>query len=125
GTHPFDVEPVARTELQLQAQKTVADLLRALRHVVGIAEPDRPRRRRTGTPEAEQAPHWHVRELALQVVQRGVDRGARGELLAGGGRPWCAWGAHGSSRGAAGSAEMSAPADWADSPSRSIGAPSP
>src|SRR6266542_3477586 len=46
--HALDVEPVARAELQLQATETSFGCgpLRAPRHVVRIAEPDRPGRRR-------------------------------------------------------------------------------
>ena len=67
----LDVEPVAAAELQLQAlEPAAADLLRAARHVVGIAEPDRPRRRRPGPPQAEQLVDRQAEQLPLQVVQR-------------------------------------------------------
>src|SRR5579872_2581600 len=82
--HALEVEPVAAAELQLQPAEAVLahGLLRAARHVVGIAEPDRPRRRRAEPAQAEQAVDRQAGELPLQVVQRAVDRGARGELLA-------------------------------------------
>src|SRR5262249_7248492 len=48
--------------------------------VVGVAEPDRPRGRRTETAEAEQPPDGDAEELARQVVQGAVQRGFRGEL---------------------------------------------
>ncbi len=44
--HALDVETVPPAELQLQPLETRIDLLGAARHVVGIAEPDRPRGRR-------------------------------------------------------------------------------
>ena len=76
----LDVEPVPAAELELEAAEATERLLRAPRHVVGIAEPDRPARRRPGAPQAEQPPHRLAEQLALQVVQRGVERGSRGEL---------------------------------------------
>ena len=47
GAHALEVEPVAPAELQLQPPEPARrGLLGAARHVVGIAEPDRPRGRR-------------------------------------------------------------------------------
>jgi len=54
-----------------------ADLLRAPCHVVRVAEPDRPRGRRSGAPEAEQLVDRLPRQLALEVVEGVVDRSAR------------------------------------------------
>ena len=54
-----------------------SDLLRAPRHVVRVAEPDRPRRRRPGPAQAEQLVDRLAGELALQVVSACVDRRAR------------------------------------------------
>ena len=52
------IELVAPAELQLEAlEALVLDLLRALRHVVGVAEPDRPRRGRPAAAQAEQLVH--------------------------------------------------------------------
>ena len=79
----LDVETVAAAELQLEAPEPIERLLGAAGHVVGIAEPDRPARRRPGATEPEQPPDGLAEELALQVVQRGVDRRARGELARG------------------------------------------
>src|ERR671934_73891 len=80
GAHAFHVESVARAELELQPQEAVIDLGGTARHVVGIAEPDRPRGRRSCTPEPEQPPDGNARELPLQVVYSGVERSARCEL---------------------------------------------
>ncbi len=82
GPHALDVEPVAASELQLQAAEVAADGLRAPGHVVGIAEPDRPRGRRAAALEAEQAPHRLADELPAEVVQRAVEPGLR-RVLAG------------------------------------------
>src|SRR5207253_3235275 len=46
--HALRVEAVAAAQLELQALEAAAYALRAARHVVGIAEPDRPRGRRGG-----------------------------------------------------------------------------
>src|SRR5207247_1182819 len=69
----LDVEAVAPAELQLQAFEASADLLGAPRHVVRIAEPDRPRSRRAGALEAEEPPDRQAGELAAEVVQGRVD----------------------------------------------------
>jgi len=42
-----------------------------------VAEPDRPRGRRSGAPEAEQLVDRLPRQLALEVVEGVVDRSAR------------------------------------------------
>src|SRR5947208_1920312 len=52
GADALDVEAVAPAELQLQAFEASADILGAARHVVRIAEPDRPGSRRADAPEA-------------------------------------------------------------------------
>src|SRR5581483_8237399 len=78
-----EVEPVATAELQLQpAEAPPGGGLGAAGHVVRVAEPDRPRGRRPVAAQAEQAPDREPGQLALEVVERGVERGARG-LLAG------------------------------------------
>ena len=83
GVHALEVEPVAAAELQLQAPEAAPrGRLGAPGHVVGIAEPDRPRGRRPGAPQPEQLVHGDAGELPLQVVQRRVERGAR-RVLAG------------------------------------------
>jgi hypothetical protein len=78
--HAVDVAAVARTELQLQAQKPVGHSRRSVAHVVGIPEPDRPRRRRAEPAHAEQSPHGDTGQLSLQVVERRVERGPRRPL---------------------------------------------
>ncbi len=78
--HALDVEPVSPAELELQPPEPRRGRLRAARHVVGVAEPDRPRRRRPCAAQTEQPPDRLARELPAEVVQRGVERGARGEL---------------------------------------------
>ncbi len=76
-----EVEPVAPAELQLEPlERLLLRRLRAARHVVGIAEPDGPRRRRPLAPEPEQLVHRDACELPLQVVERRVERGPRGGL---------------------------------------------
>ena len=52
-----------------------------LRHLVRRGEPDRPRGRRPEPLEPEEAPDRLAGELPAEVVQRGVDRRARRELL--------------------------------------------
>ena len=79
--HALDVETVASSELQLEAPERGRGLLRASRHVVGVAEPDRPRGRRTGARKPEQAERRDSEELPLEVVERGVERRLR-RLLA-------------------------------------------
>ena len=76
----LDVEPVAAAELELEAPEAVERRLCTARHVVGIAEPHRPARRRPGPAQPEQPPDGLAEQLALQVVERGVDRRAGGEL---------------------------------------------
>ena len=83
GAHALDVEPVAAAELELEAPEALERLLGAARHVVGIAEPDRPARRRAGAAQAEEPPDRLAEQLPLQVVERGVD-GRAGRELAGG-----------------------------------------
>ena len=83
GTDALDVEPVAAAELELEAAEAVERLLGAAGHVVGIAEPDRPARRRAGAAQPEQPPDGLAEQLALQVVERGVEGGSRGELARG------------------------------------------
>ena len=51
----LDVETVATAELQLEAPEPIECLLGAAGHVVGIAEPDRPARRRPGAAERRAA----------------------------------------------------------------------
>src|SRR2546430_6624258 len=67
--HALDVEAVAAAELEFEAPKPVQCLLGAASHVVGIAEPDRPARRRAGATQPEQAPdrsEEHTSELQSQ-----------------------------------------------------------
>src|SRR5882672_8979346 len=80
GIDTLGVEAVAAPELQLQPLEAASHLLGAPRHVVGIAEPDRPRRRRAGARQPEQLVDGPTDELALEIVQRGVDRRAGGLL---------------------------------------------
>ena len=53
--------------------KAARNCLGPPRHVVGIAQPDRPRRGRPGGPEPEQTVERHAGLLRAQVVQRGID----------------------------------------------------
>src|SRR4029077_5615714 len=71
----LDVEPIAAAELELESPEPLERPLCAAGHVVGITEPDRPARRRPGAPETEQSPDRLAEQLALEVVQRGVDGG--------------------------------------------------
>ena len=80
GADALDVEAVAAAELQLQPLEAGRGLLGAARHVVRIAQPDRPGGRRPGAREPEQLPDRDAEELALEVVERPVERGARGVL---------------------------------------------
>ena len=80
GADALDVEAVAAAELQLQPLEARRCLLGAARHVVGIAEPDGPRRRRPGARQTEELPGREAEELPLEVVERPVERGARGVL---------------------------------------------
>src|SRR6185503_6007107 len=50
-TDALHVEPVACSELQLEALEAVTNPLRPARQVVGVAQPDRPGGRRARTPE--------------------------------------------------------------------------
>ena len=56
-------------------------LVRAPGHVVGIAEPDRPRGRRAAARQPEEPVDRNAEQLPLQVVQRRVERALR-RLLA-------------------------------------------
>ena len=76
----LDVEPVAAAELELESPEAAERLLGPARHVVGIAEPHRPARRRPGPAQPEQPPDRLAEELALEVVERSVDRRAGREL---------------------------------------------
>ena len=82
-TDAVDVEPVTTAELELEAAEAVERLLGAAAHVVGIAEPHRPARRRAGAAQPEQPPDGLAEQLALQVVERGVEGGPRSELARG------------------------------------------
>jgi hypothetical protein len=79
-THTLDVQAVSSAELQLQPSEAGRRPLRATRHVVGVAEPDRPGRRRASAAQAEQPPDRLAREFPAEVVERGVERRARSEL---------------------------------------------
>ena len=74
GADAVDVEPVAAAELQLEAGEPWRRQLRSARHVVGIAEPDGPRRRRAGPGQAEQPPDRDAEQLRLEVVEGAVER---------------------------------------------------
>src|SRR6185437_794784 len=78
GTDTIDVEAVAPAELELQPAKARRGTLRTPRHVVGIAEPDRPARRRPLAAKAEQPPDRQTGQLAAEVVERVVEGCARG-----------------------------------------------
>ena len=84
GTHALDVEAVSSAELELEPPERLRSLLGAAGHVVRISEPDGPRGRRASAREPEQPVRWHAEELALQIVQRSVERRLR-RLLAGDG----------------------------------------
>ena len=60
----LDIEAVAAAELQLQPLEPARDPLRAAGHVVGVAEPDRPRRRRAD-PRAARAGARPARRAAF------------------------------------------------------------
>ena len=86
GAHRSDalhVEAVPRAELQLEPAKSGRRSFGASGHVVRVAEPHRPRRRRPHPRQAEQAPRRHAEELALEIVQRRVDRRLRSLLVTG------------------------------------------
>ena len=76
GLHAGEVEPVAAAELELQPLEPARARPppRAPGHVVGVAEPDRPRGRRPCPPQPEQLVDGNAGELALQVVQRRIER---------------------------------------------------
>jgi hypothetical protein len=61
--------------------------LRAARHVIGIAEPDRPGGRRPGALEPEEPPHGLAGDLPAQVVECRVERRLGGHLAWPGGKP--------------------------------------
>ena len=67
--------PSRAAELQLQPLEAAADPLRRARHLVRVAEPDRPRRRRAA-PAAARAAARRARPASLpaEVVQRAVER---------------------------------------------------
>ena len=78
-----EVEPVLPPELELEPLEAAPlGRLGAAGHVVGVAEPDRPRGRRAGAAEAEEPVDGDARELSLQVVERRVE-GRAGRILAG------------------------------------------
>ena len=54
GSDALDVEAVSASELELESPERRRGLLCPTRHVVGIAEPDRPRGRWAGSGQAEQ-----------------------------------------------------------------------
>src|SRR5829696_584739 len=64
GAHALDVEAVARTELELEPPEPWRRTLRPPRHLVGVAEPHRPRRRRPRARETQKAPNRKADELA-------------------------------------------------------------
>ena len=84
GADALHVEAVASPELQLETPEApfCRLALGALRHVVGIAEPDRERRRRALPGDAHKLPDRSAAELAAKIVKRGVER-RLGGLLAG------------------------------------------
>jgi hypothetical protein len=64
-THALDVEPVSASELQLEAAIGPRRLLGSPGHVVGVAEPDRPRRGRALPREPEQPERRDPQQLPL------------------------------------------------------------
>ena len=64
----------------MRRRKRLERLLGAAGHVVWIAEPHRPARRRAAAAEPEQPPDGLAEQLALEIVQRRVERRPRGEL---------------------------------------------
>src|SRR5207247_874245 len=78
GADTVEVEAVAPAELQLQPAEARRGALRTARHVVGIAEPDRPAGRRPLAAEAQQPPDWQLGQLAAEIMERMVEGGARG-----------------------------------------------
>ena len=74
GADALHVEAVPAAQLELQAAEARIDPLGAAGHVVGIAEPDRPRGRRARRGQAEEPPDGQAGQLAAQVVERHVER---------------------------------------------------
>ena len=83
GAHALDVEAVAAAELELEPAKAAGRLLGAAGHVVGVAEPDRPRGRRPRRGQPEQPVHRDAEQLAREVVERAVERRSRRDLARG------------------------------------------
>src|SRR6185369_6439900 len=81
GADALYVEPVAAAELELEPPEARRGVRRAARHVVRVAEPHRPRRRRADARNPENPVDGRSEQLALQVVQRRVERAFR-RLLA-------------------------------------------
>ena len=79
--HALDVEPVAAAELELEPPESRRGRDRPPGHVVWVAEPDRPRRRRTAPREPQEPVDGNTEELPLEVVERCVERALR-RLLA-------------------------------------------
>src|SRR6266480_8053619 len=78
GADTVEVEAVAPAELQLQPAEAWRGALRTARHVVRIAEPDRPAGRRPLAAEAQQPPDWQLGQLAAEIMERMVEGRARG-----------------------------------------------
>src|SRR5439155_25471486 len=72
GANALDVETVPSPELELQALEPRRVALGLARHLVRIAEADRPRRRRAAALEPEQPPDGQAGQLAAEVVGRRV-----------------------------------------------------
>ncbi len=77
GANALDIEAIATSELELQPPEPRRRGRSAPRHVVGIPEPHRPRRRRALPGQAEQAVDGDAEKLALEVVKRCVERALR------------------------------------------------
>src|SRR6266536_661492 len=71
-------DAAAPAELQLEPAEARRGALRTARHVVGIAEPNRPAGRRPLAAEAQQPPDRQAGQLAAEIMERMVEGRARG-----------------------------------------------
>ena len=84
GADALDVEPVAAAELQLQAAEAPVARVLSARRAMSSGSPSQIVHDVGGPPRRRPSSLWHgqTEQLSLEVVQRSVDRVARGELLA-------------------------------------------
>ena len=124
GAHALDVEPVAAAELQLQPPEAARGcLLGAARHVVGVAEPDRPRGRRPVAAQPEQPPDGQPASFPWRSCSA-PSSAARAAFSPGGSAASISSSANGSSPSETAPRATRAPR-LPDSSYRSIGAASP